>query len=202
MKKVVISVVIVVVIAVGLLFFLMKGTDLSQYESLKEPKITTMKDQKMVVVEAKGDPNVVGHKAFGLLFKTYYKIKEVPKGLKQQAPRARWSGDINKKSEWVGRYAMPVPDQVAALPAVDVEPGYKIQLTTWEYGQVAEILHIGPYSKEMPTVEKLMKFIKDSGYKVIGYHEEEYLKGPGMFFKGNPEKYYTIIRYQIKKKEQ
>jgi hypothetical protein len=54
--------------------------------------------------------------------------------------------------------------------------------------------HIGPYAKEMPAVEKLMQFIKDSGYKVIGYHKEEYLKGPGMFFKGNPGKYYMIIR--------
>ncbi len=32
-----------------------------------------------------------------------------------------------------------------------------------------------------------------------GEHEEEYLKGPGMFGTGGPEKYLTIIRYRLKK---
>jgi hypothetical protein len=178
---------------------MMKGPDLTQYESLKDPRITTMKDQKIVVVEAKGDPNVVASKAFGLLFKTYYKIEGVAKGSKQPAPRARWSGDVKVRSEWVGHYALPVTESVGALPPLDAEAGYKVELTMWEYGPVAEILHIGPYAKEVPTIERLLQFIKDSGYTVIGDHEEEYLKGPGMFFMGNPEKYYTIIRYRVAK---
>lgn len=62
---------------------------------------------------------------------------------------------------------------------------------------MAEILHIGPYSAEVPTTERLQSYIKEKGYRVIGVHEEEYLKGPGMFGKGNPEKYYTIIRYRV-----
>ncbi len=44
-----------------------------------------------------------------------------------------------------------------------------------------------------------MKFIKAQGYEVIGVHEEEYLKGPTMFSKGDPKKYVTIIRYRVKK---
>ena len=31
-----------------------------------------------------------------------------------------------------------------------------------------------------------------------GEHEEEYIKGPGMLSKGNPQKYLTIIRYRVK----
>jgi hypothetical protein len=198
-KKIAIALLVVVVVSIALFFFLMKGPDLSQYEPLKEPRITIMKDQKVVVVEAKGDPNVVGSRAFGLLFKTYYKLDGVAKGPKQPAPRARWSGDMNNKSTWIGRYALPVPDQVASLPAIDAEPGFKVDLGNWEYGQIAEILHIGPYAQETPTIEKLMKFINDNGYTIVGYHEEEYLKGPGMFFKGNPDQYYTIIRYRVAK---
>jgi hypothetical protein len=57
---------------------------------------------------------------------------------------------------------------------------------------------VGPYDKEPPTVEKLMKFIADKGYVVAGPHEEEYLTGPGMV--AEPSKYWTIIRYQVKKK--
>lgn len=64
---------------------------------------------------------------------------------------------------------------------------------------MAEILHVGPYTAEAPTISRLKKFIVESGFEVIGEHEEEYLKGPGMFFKGNPEKYYTIIRYRIRR---
>ena len=94
---------------------------------------------------------------------------------------------------------MPVPDEVTTLPEYEAEAGLKVALTTWEYGEVAEILHIGPYDKEDQTIAKLMTFIEQQGYEIIGEHEEEYLKGPGMFFKGNPEKYYTIIRYQVKK---
>ena len=38
--------------------------DFSQYEKLKDPQIKKMPHQKMLVVEAKGDPNVVAKEAF------------------------------------------------------------------------------------------------------------------------------------------
>ncbi len=190
--------VIVFLIAVAWSLF-PQGPDLSKYASLKEPRITKMPDQKMIEVTAKGDPNVVGSTAFKLLFKTYYKVPGVSKSM-NLAPRARWAGDMNVKSSWTGYYALPVPEGTASLPAIDAEPGFKVQLTTWQYGDVAEILYIGPYAQETPTIQRLHQFIQQQGYEIAGYHEEEYLKGPGMFFKGNPEKYQTIIRYQVKKK--
>ena len=178
----------------------MPGPDLSQFEHLKEPQITTKADQKVIVVEATGSPDEIGGKAFGLLLKLYFKTKGAPKGPKQSAPRARWPiSPDTPQSEWIGRYAMPVPDEVTTLPEYEAEAELKVELTTWEYGEVAEILHIGPYDKEDQTIAKLMTFIEQQGYKIIGEHEEEYLKGPGMFFKGNPEKYYTIIRYRVRK---
>lgn len=203
MKKIIIIIAVVIIVGiVGVIgfFFMMPGPDLSQFEHLQEPQISTKPDLKVIVVEAKGSPNDVGQNAFGLLFKTYFKIKDAPKGPQQQAPRARWpiSADT-AQSEWVGLYAMPVPESVTELPEYKAEPGLTMELTTWEYGEVVEILHIGPYDKETPTIEKLHAFIEDQGYEIVGLHEEEYLKGPGMFFKGNPEKYYTIIRYQVKK---
>jgi len=200
-KKIVIVLVLVVILIIAAFgFFMMKGPDLSQFEHLKEPQITTKAAQKVLVVEAKGNPNEVGGKAFGLLFKTYYKIKGAPE---QVAPRARWPVSLDSpQSEWIGRYAMPVPDDVTTLPEYKAEAGLKVELTTWEYDEVVEILHIGPYSKEEPTIEKLTNFIAQNGYEIIGEHEEEYLKGPGMFFKGNPEKYYTIIRYRVRKIEE
>jgi len=193
-----------IIVLAGILFMaylilFSPGPDLSKYEFLKEPRITTMADQKMVVVTAQGDPNAVGSKAFGLLFKTYFKIPGVPKSM-NLAPRARWTGDMKSKSSWTGYYAMPVPAETASLPDVTPEPGFKVELTTWEYGTVAEILHVGPYAEETPTIEKLHAFISQQGYEIIGYHEEEYVKGPGMFSKGDPKNFYTIIRYRVKKK--
>lgn len=200
MKIFVILVIIIILVVVIFLFFMAKSPNISQFEHLKEPKISTMKGQRVIVVEAKGDPNIVGGKALGLLFKTYFKIKGTLKGPKQPAPRARWPISLNiPKSEWVGFYAMPVPEQTTQLPEYKAETGLKVELTTWEYGDVAEILHIGPYSKEEPAIKQLVDFIKGQGYEIVGDHEEEYIKGPGMFLKGNPEKYITIIRYRVKK---
>jgi len=201
MKKVVLIVLAILVVLIIIAFIglrsMMRGQDLSAYESLRAPRISTMASQRMLVVELKGDPNVVGGKAFGALFKTYYQLKGVPKGGPPPAPRARWPLSLDTpKGEWIGFYGMPVPATVEALPE-KTDPLVKIG--TWDYGTVAEILHIGPYNEEAPTVGRLMAFINQNDYQTIGEHEEEYLKGPGMFMKGDPRKYYTIIRYRVEK---
>ena len=171
-----------------------------QFARLKEPRISIKQNAKMLVVEAKGDPNTVAARAFGLVFQLYYSLKETPKGLLQPSVRARWPVPENTpKSEWVGLYALPVPDTVSALPQVKVPEGLKVSLTTWEYGEVAEILHVGPYDREEPTLRRLRDFIKQRGYSTVDGHEEEYIKGPTMNGKGDPETYMTIIRYQVRK---
>ncbi|MBN1596352.1 GyrI-like domain-containing protein, partial [candidate division FCPU426 bacterium] len=105
-----------------------------------------------------------------------------------------------EKASLRGAVAIPVPAGTASLP--DFKAGGKMpaRLATWSYGEVAEILHIGPYDKELPAIDKLEQFIKDQGYMIVGEHEEEYLRGPGMPF-SKPEKYYTIIRFRVKKAE-
>ncbi len=199
-----VAVIAVVLLGVGAMFMMPRGPRLEDVKYLLQPRITTLPSQRVLVVEAKGDPNAMGSEAFGLLFKTYYKLKGVPKGPKQPAPRARWPLSLNTpKEQWIGRYATPVPDSVGSPAEQAVSPsGLRAEMKTWEYGQVAEILHVGPYSAEEPTIRKLLQFIKDNGYVTTGEHEEEYLRGPGMFSTGGPEKYLTIIRYRLKKAEQ
>jgi len=193
------TIAVVVFLIVVAVYLYSQGPAPDHYAFLKEPRITRMPDQKMVEVAAMGDPNVVGAEAFKLLFKTYYKIPGASKSV-TPPPRTRWTGDVRIKSSWTGYYALPVPDGTASLPPMDREAGYEVRLTTWEYGDVAEVLHAGPYDKETPTIQKLHQFLEQQGYEIIGYHEEEYLKGPGMFLKGDPEQYRTIIRYRVKKK--
>lgn len=171
-----------------------------QLENLKEPRITNRRNEKMLVVEAKGDPNVIGSKAFGLVFQLYFTIKETPKGPGQSPPRARWPESLDApKTEWTGYYALPIPETVTELPKHETPPGLKASVTTWEYGDVAEVLHVGPYDKEEPTFQRLKDFIKSQGYETIGGHEEEYIKGPTMSGKGDPEAYLTIIRYRVRR---
>jgi hypothetical protein len=189
MKKNIIAGLIVCLL--GLLSLTSIAQDFSKYESLKEPQINKMEKQRMLVVEAKGDPNVAAKDAFSLLFKTYFSLP----GAKMVAPRARWMAAEGgaSKNEWVGLYALPLPESITSLPSGVTG----VRIEDWEYGEVAEILHIGPYGEEAAAIQKLHKFIQEKGYKIAGPHEEEYLKGPGMA--ASPADYWTIIRYQVKK---
>jgi hypothetical protein len=182
------------------LFLWPHGPDLKKYEFLREPRLTYLPDQKMIEVRAIGDPNIVGRDAFGALFKTYFQLKRSAQNLALTAPRARWPRlPETPWAEWTGIYGMPVPKAVSALPEQDIKAAIKVELTMWEYGEVAEILHVGPYAEERATIEKLRAFIEKRGYEIIGPHEEEYLKGPGVFLRGDPKDYYTILRYRVRK---
>lgn len=198
LKKALITLaILLVIVAAGIVlsgYLMMRGPDLGPYLALKDPRISPKPDQRMLVVESEGDPNEVGEKAFALLFKTYFKAIKA-RGM--VAPRARWPKPLETpKDQWTGLYALPVPagTQLAQYPSL---PGYRVYLDDWRYGEVAEILHIGPYTGEAPTSQRLVDFITAQGYRIAGPHEEEYLRGPGMFGKGDPEKYYTIIRFQV-----
>ena len=52
-------------------------------------------------------------------------------------------------------------------------------VATWTYGDVAEILHVGPYNAEQPDIERLLRYIDSQGYRVVGDHEED-IKGPNV----------------------
>ena len=62
----------------------------------------------------------------------------------------------------------------------------------------AQIMHIGPYSEERPTIEHLHRFIEEQGCERIGKHHEIYMSDPR---KAKPEKLKTIIRQPTRKLE-
>jgi hypothetical protein len=113
--------------------------------------------------------------------------------------RARWPRPQDTpKDQWLGQYALPLPQSVAAA-STESTGALRTAITTWAYGDVAEVLHLGPYNAEQPDIERLLHFINVQGYQVVGEHEEEYVKGPGMMFSGDPEQYLTIIRLRVEK---
>ena len=165
--------------------------------SKKEPQILEMPSQKMAVVYTKGDPNKVTAEAMPALYGSVYTLKfELKKkgtDFKVSGLRARWPDNhLVPKDEWLGIYGLPIPEEASSIPqkVADIE----VKMEKWDYGTVAQILHIGPYTEEQPTVERLHSFIEDSGYQIAGVHEEEYLTSP----QAKVQK--TIIRYPIKKK--
>lgn len=173
------------------------GKKFEEYEYLSDPQISEKAPQKMLVYEAAGNPNETVGEAFGALFSTFFKLKKAH-DMDLVAPLARWPKTPDTPmDEWIGIYAIPVAESVMKIPAKALNEHPALKLETWEYGLVAEILHKGSYASEGPTVERLHQFITNSGYEISGLHEEEYLKGPGMFGPGNPDKYFTIIRYPV-----
>ncbi|HOD53810.1 MAG TPA: GyrI-like domain-containing protein [Candidatus Cloacimonadota bacterium] len=202
MKIVVLAILTILIIVAGAFMLMPKGPNPKLYEYLKTPQISEKNNQNMLVVEAKGEASTTAGKAIGLLIKAWFNQDGIKKSFKLPAVRARWPHDINTpKDQWVGYFALPVPDSLQNMKTVKNPNHLKIYLQKWEYGKVAEILHTGPYDTEKQTVDRLKAFIQTEGYQIIGEHEEEYLKGPGMFGKGNPEKYMTIIRYRIVKSD-
>ena len=70
----------------------------------------------------------------------------------------------------------------------------KMRFESFHEGLSAQIMHIGPYSAEGPTIKKLHSFIKEKGYEFDGLvqkHHEIYLSDPR---RTAPEKMKTVIR--------
>lgn len=58
-------------------------------------------------------------------------------------------------------------------------------------GSVAQTMHIGPFSEEGPTIERVHRFIEECGRKPRGKHHEIYLSD---IRKADPKKWKTVIR--------
>jgi len=166
--------------------------------SKKEPQILEMPRQKMAVVYAKGAPDKVFPELMPALYGSVYTLKFdlKKKGLptfKVSGLRARYpDAHLVPMDEWTHIIGLPIPEDTTSLP--QKVAGTEVKIETWEYGTVAQILHLGAYDQEQPTVERLHKFIEDNGYEIAGFHEEEYLTTP------DAKVIKTIIRYPIKKR--
>ncbi|MFC1963919.1 GyrI-like domain-containing protein [Chloroflexota bacterium] len=163
-----------------------------------EPQMLEMPARKMAVVTGRGAPDRVFPAIASALYKSAYTLKfdRKKKGLsdfKVSGLRARYpDAHLRSKEEWTIILGLPVPEDVATLPQQVADTGVIIE--TWEYGTVAQILHLGPYDTETPTIERLQSFITESGYEIAGAHEEEYLTRP------DAKVIKTLVRYPVRKK--
>ncbi|HEY3366725.1 MAG TPA: GyrI-like domain-containing protein [Symbiobacteriaceae bacterium] len=160
-----------------------------------EPEIIELASVTMATVTTVGDPTAelpkVMNALYGSVYTLKFALKKQGREFKVGALRARWpNAQLAPRSEWIAYWGIPVPADTTALP-VKV-PGTELKLEVWTYGTVAQVLHLGPYSTEGPTVRRLHEFIEQQGYAIAGLHEEEYLTRPDV------KNQKTLVRYPVR----
>jgi hypothetical protein len=117
-----------------------------------------------------------------------------------------WTFDLNVPPEkWRWRVLMAVSDDVT--PAVfdeavaevrrkkgDTPALSRLRLERWCEGRCAQVMHVGPYAEERPTIERLHAFIADQGLRMRGAHHEIYLGDPRQT---DPAKLKTVLRQPV-----
>lgn len=163
------------------------------------PEFTRVEPIRVLTITSVGDPNKSEEyfKAlYGTAYTTKFKVyKPLGKEMNLGKLIGRWpDAHLKPKDQWTGIWGLPVPDFVQEKDLVQKVPELPVRVETWEYGEVAHILHKGPYTEEGPTVVLLHNFIKENGYEIDGNsHEEVYLTSP------DAKDQKTVIRYKVKK---
>ena len=80
-------------------------------------------------------------------------------------------------------------DQVRAKKDPASLPGLRFE--SFEEGLAAQVMHVGPFSEEGPTVDRVHAFIETSGRRRRGKHHEIYLSD---IRRADPKKWRTVIR--------
>jgi hypothetical protein len=123
-----------------------------------------------------------------------------------------WAPDLSAfatgdKSAWDWTMIIRQPDMVTddlltetikeVQKKKDLPAAAKARLEKFTEGRAAQILHVGPYSTEGPTIAKLHTFIAEQGFTFDGQmqeHHEIYLGDPR---RAAPERLRTIIRQPV-----
>ena len=176
---------------------------------------------QFLMVDGAGDPNLsqAYQDAVAALFSLSYTLKFMAKkaapgidygvmpleGLWWTVDRAAFSPERKDLWQWTALIMQPDFISAAMVDRARVELQRRkdlpaladVRFGPLAEGTAAQILHIGPYAAEQPTIAKLHQYINDNGYQPSGKHHEIYLSDPR---KAAPEKLKTIIRQPIVKK--
>ncbi|NTV30385.1 hypothetical protein HGA91_00190 [candidate division WWE3 bacterium] len=184
--------------------------------SSKEVEIITLPVWNYIMIDGMGDPNTSpqAKSAIETLFPVAYKIKFHIKKTRQidfgvmPLEGLWWADNMNdftsgKKEKWKWTYMIMQPDvvthddyletidQVSADKKLDIS---KLRFESFDEGVAAQIMHLGPFSEEGPTIKKVHEFITELGSEFNGHkqkHHEIYLSD---IRRVAPEKMKTIIR--------
>lgn len=182
--------------------------------SAKEVVQVDVPTMNYLMVDGHGDPNTSQgfQEAVEALFALSYTIKFIVKKGSSAVDYAVmpleglwWADDMSTfladKSlwKWTAMIVQPefvtraMVDQAAAEVKKKKNPAAlaMVRFEALAEGACAQIMHIGPFSAEGPTIERVHAFIADRGRKRAGKHHEIYLSD---IRKTAPEKWKTVIR--------
>ncbi len=188
--------------------------------SAKEPVLVRVPKMNFLMVDGQGNPakDASFQEAIGALYGVAYTMKFMfDKGHPVRAARVGaleglfWTGRRagnyvldyrRRKLHWTLMLLQPpvvtrrtVNAAIRELRAKKDPPGLDgLRFEGFAEGRAVQVMHIGPYSAEMPTIEKLFGWAGENGWRVSGRHHEIYLSDPR---RTKPEKLRTVIRYAV-----
>jgi hypothetical protein len=188
--------------------------------SAREPALVDVPPLHYLMVDGAGDPNNSQsyQEALEALFALSYAIKFMSKqadggidyvvmpleGLWWAENMAEFSMDDRDPWQWIMMIVQPnhiTPEMVAeaiAQTRAKKNPAALdlVRFEAYDEGRAAQIMHIGPYANEGPTVAALHEWILAQGYTYLGAgkHHEIYLSDPRRVA---PKKMKTIIRQPV-----
>jgi hypothetical protein len=157
--------------------------------------------------------------AFEALYGASYTLKFMSK-LRKQSPidytvmalEGLWwfdSGefDLTKKEPWRWTMMVMQPDHITAEMFREALEQLKkkgkggpalsqLRFERFHEGLSVQIMHIGPYAEEPPTIEKMHAFAQENGYRLRGKHHEIYLGDPR---RTKPERLKTVLRRPVER---
>ena len=185
--------------------------------SAAEPEIVDVPPMQFLMVDGAGDPNTSTEyrqaieALYGMAYGLKFMLKKAGRPDFHVSPLEGlwWAPDMRTfaagaKHAWRWTAMIMVPDGVSPedferaredlahkrpSPAVA-----RLRLERFDEGTAAQVMHVGPYSAEGPTIERLHAFIHEHGGRFDGRrqkHHEIYLGDPR---RAKPEKLRTIVR--------
>jgi hypothetical protein len=173
---------------------------------------------KFLMVDGKGDPNTSQDYAqavealFSVSYAAKFMVKKGPQELDYSVMPLEglwWAEDMaafvdNDRANWQWTMMIMQPqfvaDEVIETAIAEVRrkknlPGIsRLRLEEFAEGRCAQVLHIGPFSEEGPTIQRLHEFI-DARSGPTGKHHEIYLSD---IRRADPQKWKTILRQPMK----
>jgi hypothetical protein len=185
--------------------------------SSKEVTVVDVPAMNFLLVNGEGAPASPKYiEAIEALFSVSYTLKFIVKKAKgidyavMPLEGLWWADDMtkfsaDKKDEWKWTAMIMQPKYVTAddinLAVEQVKKKknlstlLKVRFESFKEGSAAQIMYVGPFSAEGPTIAKINAQIQNSGHALSGKHHEIYLNNPA---KTAPEKLKTIIRQPMK----
>jgi len=184
--------------------------------SATKPAFVDVPPMSCLMVDGTGDPNgQVFQEAVGSIYSVAYTLKFAFKKDKAvdypvMALEGLWCADDvadflnDKRDAWKWTLFIVLPDVVTrkdvaqAIDTVKKKAKFprfpEVRFEKFAEGRAAQIMHVGPYAAERPTIERLHRFVAEQGLKLRGRHHEIYLGDPR---RSAPEKLRTIIRHPV-----